>query len=443
MTIQMSSTLEPKVVSDRTSYLTQLVSDRPSLPSSLIPAIKSGLETLRNQAADQALELEIPSTREEEWRFTDLTDLLKTQFSPATFPTLDRTEIEPYRLLETDGARLVFVNGVYAPALSDTQALPSELWVGSLTQATDAALLEQLRPYLAQQPGAEEVFTTLNTASLTDAAVIWIPQQQAIAPPIHLLFIATAGTVNYPRCLVVAQSSSSVTLLEDYVTVGDTACFTNAVTELWLEANAQVNHIRLQRDNIASFHIAKTAVSQAREARYSANAISFGAHLSRHHFEVYQTGSQTETTLNGLTMIKGEQVADTHSAIAFTQPHGTSRQLHKCIVDDRAHAIFNGKVFVPKAAQLTDAGQLNRNLLLSPKARVDTKPQLEIVADNVKCTHGAAVGQLDTESVFYLQSRGIDTDSARKLLVYAFAYEIIDQIAIASLQKKLIEAVSY
>ena len=216
-----------------------------------------------------------------------------------------------------------------------------------------------------------------------------------------------------------------------------TVYFTNAVTEIWVEENAQVSHTRIERESNAAFHIGKSAIAQARDSRYTCNAITLGAKLSRHNLDVFQMGEQTETTLNCLTMIGERQLADTHSAIAFNYPHGMSRQLHKCIVADRAHAVFNGKVFVSKPAQLTDAGQLNRNLLLSPKARVDTKPQLEIIADDVKCTHGATVSQLDDEEVFYLQSRGLDETNARNLLINAFAAEIITQLPVASLREML------
>jgi Fe-S cluster assembly protein SufD len=213
--------------------------------------------------------------------------------------------------------------------------------------------------------------------------------------------------------------------------------FSNAVTEIFVEQNAGVSHTRVQREGKAAFHIGKSAIAQARDSRYTCNAISLGAKLSRHNLEVLQTGEQTETTLNGLTVIAGEQLADTHSLIAYTKPYGTSNQLHKCIVADKGHAVFNGKVFVPQAAQLTNAGQLNRNLLLSPKARVDTKPQLEITADNVKCSHGATVGQLEADEVFYLQSRGLNQADARKLLIDAFAAEILNQLPVASLSQQL------
>ena len=423
-----------KTRTDRAAYLQQLLSLRPALDESA-----GWVKEIRDRATARVQELAIPSTRDEEWRFTDLSDLLQVRFQASSeqAPTLSFDAIQPFILPEAVNSRLVFVDGHYDPALSGVDDLPDGVIVTSL--AIGAALLSNLPSYLAKQPGAEETFTALNTASLRDGALIWVQKKQAIASPIQILYISTATqpTIDHSRALVVAESGSQMTLIEEYVTLYDGTYLTNAVTEIWLGDNAEVKHTRIQRDSDAAFHIGKTAVSQARDSRYACNAVSFGGQLSRHNLEVHHTGEQTETTLNGLTIINGEQVADTHSTIAYSHPHGSSNQIHKCIVDDRAHAVFNGKVFVPKAAQLTDAKQLSSNLLLSPKARVDTKPQLEITADNVKCTHGATVSQLDSDEVFYLQSRGIDEDSARKLLTYAFAYEVIREIPVASLREKL------
>jgi Fe-S cluster assembly protein SufD len=283
--------------------------------------------------------------------------------------------------------------------------------------------------------------------------VVWASKNIVVETPIHLLFISTTddvAVISQPRCLVVAEAGSQLSLIE-YYAANVESCpdipvnrpyFTNQVTEIWVEENAQVNHTRNQREAGDAFHIGKSAIAQARNSRYTCNAITLGAKLSRHNLEVFQTGEGTETTLNGLTLIGGEQLADTHSAIALNHPNGISNQLHKCIVDDRAHAVFNGKVYVPKAAQFTNAGQLNRNLLLSPKARVDTKPQLEITADQVKCSHGATVSQLDADEVFYLQSRGLNEANARKLLLDAFAAEILNRIPVASLRHRLSQCVA-
>ncbi|MBW4489623.1 MAG: Fe-S cluster assembly protein SufD [Trichocoleus desertorum ATA4-8-CV12] len=441
MTIQSPEQItSSSVAANREAYLAKLL----KLAQSAELPTGQGFSELRSQAAALVQEQTFPTTRNEEWRVTDLSALLQVELTFGDRSSAISPEaVQSFAFPEAAESRLVFVNGVYAPELSAIANLPTNLFVGNL-----AALPEELKArsqnYLAKQPGAEEVFTALNTAGLNDAAVVWIPRNQEVAAPIHLLFVSTASDrpiLSQPRCLVVAETGSSVTLVEDYVTVGEGVYLTNPVTEIWVEQNAQVSHTRMQRDSQTAFHIGKTAVSQARDSRYTCNAVGFGAKLSRHNLEVFQIGEQTETNLNGLTLMGGDQLGDTHSTIAYTQPHGTSRQLHKTIVDDQARAVFNGKVFVPKLAQLTDAGQLNRNLLLSPKARVDTKPQLEITADNVKCSHGATVGQIDPDEIFYLQSRGLDQTSARQLLVYAFAIEIIDQIPVASVRDHLSQLV--
>jgi Fe-S cluster assembly protein SufD len=399
------------------------------------------LQEVRDRAKNWVRHSVIPTTREEEWRFTDLSDLRKIEFQAGKVQQVD---ISALSLSEAANSRLVFVNGVYAPELSAVADLPKGVVVGNLS-ALPSTEQELVQKYLAQSEGALEVFTALNTAGISDVAVVLVAKNVIVETPIHLLFISVAGdgaTISQPRALLVAQSGSLVSVIEEFVTPTEGVYLTNAVTEIAIADNAQVEHTRVERDSKAAFHIGKTAVTQARYSRYTCHAVSLGGKISRHNLEVLQTGEQTETTLNGLTMIAGNQLADTHSAIALNHPYGTSNQLHKCIVGDRAHAVFNGKVFVPKPAQLTNAAQLNRNLLLSSKARVDTKPQLEITADNVKCAHGATVSQLEDDEIFYLQSRGIDSNDARKLLVNAFAAEIINQIPIPSLRDKLLNTVT-
>ncbi|WP_375498675.1 Fe-S cluster assembly protein SufD [uncultured Nostoc sp.] len=403
------------------------------------------LQELRQSAANWVRHSIIPTTREEEWRFTDLSSLRKVQFNVETgnFASLE-FDILP----EAANSRLVFVNGVFAPELSAVSDLPSGIVVSNLA-GLSVVEQEGVQQYLAQAEGAQEVFTALNTAGITDAAVVWVKKNVVVETPIHLVFISVAGetaTISQPRCLVVAESGSQVTLVEEYRNhqgaEKEGVYFTNVVTEVWVADNAEVSHTRVEQEGAEAFHIGKTAIAQARDSRYTSHAITLGAKLSRHNLEILQTGEQTQTTLNGLTVISGKQLSDTHSAIALNYPHGTSDQLHKCIVGDRAHAVFNGKVFVPKLAQLTNASQLNRNLLLSSKARVDTKPQLEITADNVKCAHGATVSQLEDDEIFYLQSRGIDENDARKLLINAFAAEVINQIPIPSLREILLNTVN-
>ncbi|PLZ93828.1 Fe-S cluster assembly protein SufD [Fischerella thermalis] len=421
---------------DRDAYLTEL------LNRVIVSKSEGWLQQVRDRAANWVRHSVLPTTRDEEWRFTDLSALRQVKFN---VETLHAKSLQPDILPEAANSRLVFVNGIYVPELSVVAGLPKGVVVSNL----DAASQLSVQKYLAQAEGALDVFTALNTAGINDVAVVWVPKDVVVETPIHLVFIAAGDQpfISQPRCLVVAESGSQVSLVEEYRNRHDAknakeVYLSNAVTEIWLEDNAQVNHTRVEWDSREAFHIGKTAVTQGRYSRYTCNAISLGGRVSRHNLEILQTGEQTETNLNGLTVIGGNQLADTHSAIALNYPYGTSRQLHKTIVGDRAHAVFNGKVFVPKLAQLTDAAQLNRNLLLSSKARVDTKPQLEITADNVKCAHGATVSQLEDDEIFYLQSRGIDEESARSLLVHAFAAEIIHQIPVPSLCEKLTQTIN-
>lgn len=443
MSIQASSTPTELGIRSRAVSFDRFLDDRPAFDPALGTGALDRLNALRDRAAHLLADHTLPTTREEEWRFTDVSTLRDIAFRSDQTVESDVAQLEDLLLPEVDHF-MVFANGKWDVSSDDT--LPPGLFMGDLqtaltqTEISANPPLEKLHDYLATLPGAEERFTLLNTADFNDVAVIWVSKNTVVEQPIHLLFVSIAGEtplLSQPRCLVVAEPNSQVTIVEEHLSQSEGVYFTNSVTEIYVAENAEVNHTRIQQDSTSAFHIGKTAVSQARDSRYTCNAISLGAKLSRHNLEIYQTGEQTQTTLNDLTMIAGEQLSDTHSTIALTKPYGITRQLHKCIVDDRAHVVFNGKVTVPQAAQLTDAGQLNRNLLLSSKARVDTKPQLEIVADNVKCTHGATVGQLDANEVFYLQSRGIDAASARSLLVHAFAQEIFAQVPIESLQQRL------
>jgi Fe-S cluster assembly protein SufD len=240
---------------------------------------------------------------------------------------------------------------------------------------------------------------------------------------------------------VVADAGSEVTVVEDFVALQDEAYFTNAVTEIAVGDGARVRHIRVQRDSGKAFHIANCAVTLARASRYQSVSVALGARISRYNLNVLQAAEGVECAIDGLALITDRQLADTHTSIDHAKPHGVSRQLHKCIVGGAAHAVFNGKIMVRPGAQLTDSSQSSRNLLLSDKAHVDTKPQLEIFADDVKCAHGATVGQLEAEEVFYLKSRGLPDAAARNLLTYAFGAEIIARIPVASLRHYLEQTV--
>ena len=268
-----------------------------------------------------------------------------------------------------------------------------------------------------------------------------VPPNAAVTTPVHLLFIATQkDVVSYPRTLVLADNGCSVTVIEDYVSLQDEAYFTNAVTEFVLADNAHVNHIRVQREGAKAFHIANCAAILSRASNYQSVSVAIGARISRYNLNV-KMAEGAECSADGLALISARQLADTHTCIDHAQPHGTSRQLHKCIVGGAAHAVFNGKIMVRHGAQKTDSQQSNRTLLLTEKAHVDTKPQLEIFADDVKCTHGATIGQLDSEEVFYLQSRGLSETVARNMLTYAFGAEVIERIPVTSLKRSLEQTV--
>ena len=439
-------------VMNRETFLPNLVNQFRHLGKGKRETCAYGLKELRDLATEYVLSAAFPTSKDEEWRFTNLSPMLEIPFQVAENQPLDigLSDITlPVSSKNDLPLRLVFINGYYSPQLSNVQSslLPTlalEFYAGNLSNAP-GPYHAAIREHLTKHQQQKEVFSALNIVGLVDAAVVFVPANKAIDTPIHLLFFTVPGATPVmcqPHCLVIAEPGSSITLVEDYATLGNVPTFTNAVTDIVVGENAKVNHLRIQREGSQAFHIGKSAISQSRNSHYTCHAISLGAKISRHNLEVTQAGEGTETILNGLTMIGGEQLADTHSVIGFNHPHGTSRQLHKCIIDGKAHAVFNGKVFVPKVAQLTDAGQLNRNLLLSPKARVDTKPQLEIIADNVKCSHGATVSQLEDDEVFYLQSRGLDEEMSRNLLINAFAAEILNQLPVGAVREMLARIVA-
>ncbi len=428
----------PVSVSTKTvTQLGDLLNLRPELDAAILGT--GGLVALQQlrQTSEAALhEQFIPTTRQEEWRFTDLSPLTQAKFVPQA--TRSTPPSIPVGRIGEKHLRVVMVNGVYAPALSDVGDSHAGVIVGNLAQARPETLA-----LLGQLPGQEEVFTALNGAACADVLTIEVAAKVCPGFVIHLVFLTTAdlATVTHPRVLVVLQPGSLLTLVEDYISGTSDTSFTNAVTEIYLGTQAELDHTRIQRQAPTAIHIGKTLVSQAKQSQYSGHAISWGGHLSRHNWEVSSNGPETATILEGLTVASGNQLADTHSAILFSAPHCSSQQIHKCIVGGRARAVFNGKIVVPQAAQMTDAAQVSRNLLLSPKARIDTKPQLEIVADNVKCAHGATVSQLAAEDVFYLQSRGLDQQQARDLLIRAFAVELLDGFQIPSLAKDLAQSI--
>ncbi len=374
--------------------------------------------------------LTAPSNRDEDWRFSNLAPLFGLPLTSEPI-ALVPAQVESYFLTGV-ATRLVFVEGRFAPEFSHLGSVVG-LTIGAASQLKS---LDGIAG--ANLPGADEYFTCLNSAAIADVAVVQLAANTVVAEPIHLLFL-TASAMSSPRCRIVLGANSQATIVEDYRGIHD-AYFCNAVTEIHLDDQAQLSHSRLQLENPGAVHIGKTVVGQARASQYSNIAIQLGAQFSRHNLEIHHQGQELTSNLYGLAIVT-DSLADTHSAIDYHHPNCSSDQLYKTIVAGRGRSVFNGRVTVPKAAQLTNAAQLNRNLLLSPNGRIDTKPQLEIIADNVKCSHGATVSQLEDDEIFYLQSRGIDRISAQQLLIDAFANEILDKLPIASLKADLLAQV--
>ncbi|MGH8731497.1 MAG: Fe-S cluster assembly protein SufD [Burkholderiales bacterium] len=404
----------------------------------VVPEARAGwLKALRAQSVERANALTVPTTRDEDWRFTDLSPLYKAPYRPSAQPgEVSAADLGRFEIPEAT-TRLTFVDGHFSAALSRSAPADGVL-VANLPDALAAhgRLVESTLGTLAGT--GQDAFAAVNTAFLHDGALIHFGRDRNGIAPIHLLFIATrADGAAYPRVLVVAEAGAQCTLIEDFVGVADGRYFTDAVTEIAVGENAHVAHVKLQREAQTAFHIGRTSVQVARDGRYSNWSVALGARISRHNLHVMQAGEGTEFSLDSLALIGGRQLADTNSLIDHAHAHGRSRQLHKTVVGGGAHAVFNGKIFVRRDAQQTDAGQQSRNLLLSDKARVDTKPQLEIFADDVKCTHGATVGQIEADELFYLKSRGLSDATARNLLTYAFAAEIIERVPVKSLVERL------
>jgi len=419
-------------------YIDALLSGTRELPTSA----HAWLNDRRGAALERANALSVPTTRDEEWRFTDLTPLTRLQLATASAAAeLPAEAIQPFIVPEA-GARIVFVDGVFAPALSvmtdDTCAPRVETLASALKNHTHA--LEQYLAKLAEYD--RNVFVALNTARLREGAALFVSKNTVCEKPVHVLHIATqSNAAVYPRALVIVESGADCSFIEEHAALSQDAYLTNGVTEISIGPGARLRHIRLQRESGRAFHIANCAVAIDRDASYISHTVTLGARLSRYELNVSLDAEGASAQIDGLALISSRQHADTHTLIDHRQPNGRSEQLHKTIVDGAAHAVFNGKIFVRPGAQLTDSSQQSRNLLLSDKATVDTKPQLEIFADDVKCAHGATVGQLDAEQLFYLVSRGLTRSAARNLLTYAFAASVIERIPVRSVVDRFERAV--
>ena len=400
---------------------------------------------LRDCAFTRFADLGLPTTKLERWRFTNVAPIAQTEFSLAEPINLPASVLEPYALAGVAGPRATFVNGRFAPDLSSDNGLPAGVEVRSIAEvlAADAGSLE---PYLGQIASFDtEAFTALNTALLRDGALVRIPANVVVESPIQILFVTAAtngdaprSLMAHPRLLVLAGENSQVRLVESYAGLGgDGRYLTNAVTEVVGGENSVIDHYKLLLDSFQAFHIAATHIRLARSANFSSHSVTLGGGIVRNDIGVVLDGEGINCTLNGLYLANDRRLVDNHTTIHHARPHCCSHELYKGILDGQAHAVFNGKIVVAIDAQKTDAKQTNKTLLLSEDAQINTKPELEIFADDVKCTHGATVGQLDEDALFYLRSRGLGFDQARNMLIHAFASDLLNRITVKPIRAKL------
>ena len=406
-----------------------------------LPDFASGL---RDRAFARFSDLGFPTTKLERWRFTNVTPIAKTPFVLAPPAEVQVSTLAPYEVPSVSGLRLVFVNGRYVQNLSVLPDVPAGVSIRSLaeTLAMDPGVVEADLGGLAAFDN--DAFTAMNTALFSDGAVVRVAPNTSVETPLHLLFLSTVdddgkSVMTHPRVLVHAGENSQLRVIETYAGPDDARYFTNAVTEIVAGPNAVVDHYKLLRDGLQAFHIASMHLRLARGATFSSHSITIGGGFVRNNVDAVLDGEGAECTLNGLYLTNGRRFVDNHTAIHHAKPHCASHELYKGILDDEARAVFNGKIIVELNAQKTDAKQTNSALLLSEGAQINTKPELEIFADDVKCTHGATIGQLNEEALFYLRSRGLSRHQARDVLIHAFASDLLNRIAIEPIRDTLDE----
>jgi Fe-S cluster assembly protein SufD len=388
-----------------------------------------------------------PTPKLEDWHFTSVAPIAEADFRTLRASSggeVTAEQLAPFTFGET-GQRwptLVFVNGRCAPELSSLESLPEGVRVMTLAEALkqDPSVVERYLTKLAGYDQPAQAFTALNTALMQDGAVVHVSREAQAELPIHLVFVSDAYAARgaaHLRNLVVAERHSRATVIESYVAVGEAPYFTNAVTEVEVGAGATLSHYKIQRESPRAYHVGTIEARQERDSHYVSFSFATGAALSRTNVYTVLAGEGCGSTLNGLYMVDGEQHADHQTRIEHAQPNCFSRELYKGVLDGSSHAVFNGKVYVHPIAQKTDGKQSNNNLLLSERAHVDTKPQLEIFADDVKCTHGATVGRIDETALFYMRSRGVNREAARRLLTYAFAADVLETLEVDAVREGL------
>lgn len=400
------------------------------------------LKQQRQSAIDVFGQAGFPTTRHEAWKYTDVRPLLKRNFTFVDAPAndIDAGQLDAIRYTGLACQELVFMNGRYASTLSQNPALPQGVTICSLANASDAAQ-KLIEPCINQFARADKHgFAALNSAFVGDGAFVHVPDNVELDEPVHLIFISNkqqASFISHPRNLVVLGKNAKATVIESYIGLDDAEYCTNTVTEIVNGEGANLEHYKIQQESMQAFHIGYLHAQCQQDSRLQSHSISLGGALVRNDIDAMLAGPGAHVGLNGLYMASGTQHIDNHTRVDHSMPHTSSEETYRGVLDGKARAVFNGKVVVHKDAQKTDAQQSNANLLLSNDAEIDTKPELEIYADDVKCSHGATVGQLDENMLFYLRSRAIDKSTARSLLTFAFADEVIKHIRFAPIRERL------
>ncbi len=398
------------------------------------------LKALRESAIGSFDKLGFPTQHDEDWKYTSIEPIVSQPFERRCEPAeIDAEAVLARSFGDANCNRLVFVNGVFVPRLSFCRDLPAGVRVGNLADVMRRDE-EIVAGYLANGRYRTEAFFALNTAFMEDGAVIVLPPNCRLEAPLRVIFAVNTETkplALHPRNLIVVGAGSELAVVESYVGLGSESYFVNAVTEIVAEDNCGIDYYRLQREADAGLHVGAVDVLLKRDCRFTSHTVTLAGALIRNDMHVGLDGEGSECILNGLYLLDGKQHVDNHTEIEHRRPRATSFELYKGILSGNSHGVFNGKIVVHKDAQKTDARQTNKNLLLSPGAAVNTKPQLEIHADDVKCSHGSTIGQLDADALFYLRSRGLDTHEAQSLLSYAFASDVVGRIRIPSLRARL------
>jgi len=408
--------------------------------------VDSDLHDIRTAAIKNFENKGFPTKKEEAWKYTSLNALLKNDFSvfPKKENTIEFAEVKKYFLHEIDSWKVVFIDGVFSSFLSSTthDGIDVCLMSSALNKPKYKAIIDEYFNKVASQ---EESLTSLNTAFANEGAYINIPKNKVADKPIEILYLSTgseAALMVQPRNLVIVGENAHVQIIERHQSLNSNPVLTNSVTEIFAQKRSIVDYYKIQNDNLEASLVDNTYIAQREHSNVSVHTFSFGGNITRNNLNFYHQGERIDSTLKGITIIEGKQHVDHHTLVQHATPNCESHQNYKGIYDDRSIGVFNGKIFVAREAQKTDAFQQNNNILLSDKATINAKPQLEIFADDVKCSHGCTIGQLDDKAMFYMQSRGIPQKEAKALLMYAFSNEVIASIKIPELKARITKIIA-